>query len=99
MIIQKIYRCKIPAVIQNLVLVFARVFNVDVVPAINFLGGFSHENKMALKVLLDKWLLQQQLFSGKAIKNVTYFFYSVLTGPASQFERPDAHFFCAGQAH
>ena len=35
---------------------------------IDFLASFSIENRMGLKILIDKWLLQQSLFRGKYTK-------------------------------
>lgn len=39
---------------------------------IDFLASFSIENRMGLKILTDKWLLQQSLFRGKYTKISTY---------------------------
>ena len=39
---------------------------------IDFLSSFSIENRMGLKILIDKWLLQQSLFRGKYTKISTY---------------------------
>lgn len=40
--------------------------------AVDFLSSFSIENRMGLKILIDKWLLQQSLFRGKFTKIATY---------------------------
>jgi hypothetical protein len=40
----------------------------------NFLASFSIENRMGLKILVDKWLLQQSLFRGSLTKISTYMF-------------------------
>lgn len=48
------------------------MINVNPKEAVNFLVSFNIENKMALKILIDKWLLQQPLFRGKNTKNITY---------------------------
>ena len=40
---------------------------------VDFLASFSIENKMGLKILIDKWLLQQSLFRGKYTKISTYY--------------------------
>ena len=46
---------------------------------VDFLSSFSIENRMGLKILVDKWLLQQSLFRGKHTKTATYIlFYQVL---------------------
>lgn len=39
----------------------------------DFLASFSIENRMGLKILVDKWLLQQSLFRGTYTKISTYF--------------------------
>lgn len=39
---------------------------------IDFLASFSIENRMGLKILTDKWLLQQSLFRGKYTKISTF---------------------------
>ena len=39
---------------------------------IDFLSSFSIENRMGLKILIDKWLLQQSLFRGRYTKMSTY---------------------------
>ena len=39
---------------------------------IEFLSETSIDNRICLKIVLDKWLLQQPLFRGYYIKNVTY---------------------------
>ena len=38
---------------------------------VDFLSSFSIENRMGLKILTDKWLLQQSLFRGKHTKTAT----------------------------
>jgi hypothetical protein len=38
---------------------------------VDFLSAFSIENRMGLKILIDKWLLQQSLFRGKYTKIAT----------------------------
>ena len=39
---------------------------------VDFLSSFSIENRMGLKILIDKWLLQQSLFRGKYTKIARY---------------------------
>lgn len=74
--------------IQSLVLIYARLINMKtdrnnpfengewmqkLNNIIDFLSSFSIENRMGLKILTDKWLLQQSLFRGKFTKISTYF--------------------------
>ena len=61
-----------PSTVQPLVLVYARMINQNPKDSIAFLTSWSIDNRMALKVLIDKWLLQQPLFRGRATKNATY---------------------------
>lgn len=73
--------------IQSLVLTYAKMINAQtntekpfepsawetkVKNMIDFLASFSIENRMGLKILIDKWLLQQSLFRGKRTKISTY---------------------------
>lgn len=44
---------------------------------VDFLSSFSIENRMGLKILVDKWLLQQSLFRGKFTKISTYHFFNL----------------------
>lgn len=53
-------------------LVFARLFNSSADKIIQFLSETSVNNKLSLKVLLDKWLLHQPLFRGNYAKNTTF---------------------------
>lgn len=84
----KVFRSRTPSVIQSLVLVYARIINQGVTPekqfvltgeqetrakdVVDFLSSFSIENRMGLKILVDKWLLQQSLFRGKHTKTATF---------------------------
>jgi hypothetical protein len=43
--------------VQGIVLVFARLILVNTHEIITFLGNLTVENRVALKVLLDKWLI------------------------------------------
>lgn len=40
----------------------------EITDIIDFLSSFSIENRMGLKIMIDKWLLQQSLFRGKYTK-------------------------------
>ncbi|KAL4481460.1 hypothetical protein ABPG74_007549 [Tetrahymena malaccensis] len=70
-VIYKIFRSKLATTVQGLVLVWARMIINNPVESVNFLYSFSVENRFALKVLIDKWLLQQAAFRGKYTKNTT----------------------------
>jgi len=54
------------------VLIYSRLINTNEKEALGFLSSFSYNNKLALKILIDKWLLQQPLFRGKNTKVSTY---------------------------
>jgi hypothetical protein len=69
--ITKAYKSKLCAVIQSIVLVYARLIHQNAKEVVAFLTSFSVEGRMALKVLLDKWLLYQQLFGGKVTRTYT----------------------------
>lgn len=49
------------------------MINTNVQETLNFLTSFSLEGRVAFKVVIDKWLLMQSLFSGKYLKNATLF--------------------------
>ena len=70
-LIQKLHKCKLPSVVQGIVLVFARLILVNTNEILTFLANLTIENRMALKVLLDKWLIHQPLMRGKYTKNAT----------------------------
>lgn len=59
-----------PSIVQSLVLVFARFINLFPVETIQFLTDFTVENRVGLKVLVDKWLLHQPLMRGNYFRNV-----------------------------
>ena len=82
-VVLKVFKSRTPSVIQSLVLIYSRLINEKTDPAnpftkgeweakvgniIDFLASFSIENRMGLKILVDKWLLQQSLFRGKYTK-------------------------------
>lgn len=79
----KVFKSRTPSVIQSLALVYSRMINWKTDPAspfakgewetklkniTDFLASFSIENRMGLKILVDKWLLQQSLFRGNFTK-------------------------------
>ena len=53
-----------PSICQSFILVFSTMINTNTLETIDFLTSFSIENKLAIKILLDKWLLYQHLFRG-----------------------------------
>ena len=67
----KIFKSRMPSSIQNLCIIFARMINLNVDEVIKFLTSFSVQNRIALKAVLDKWLLHQTLFRGRCTKNCT----------------------------
>ena len=67
----KLYRCKMPSVVQGFVLVFARLIHSYSSEIISFLSNLNVERRVALKVLLDKWLIHQPLIRGRYSKNCT----------------------------
>jgi hypothetical protein len=86
-VVLKVFKSRTPSVIQSLVLVYSRIINNKTDPLqpfargewepklnalTDFLASFSIENRMGLKILVDKWLLQQSLFRGNLTKISTY---------------------------
>ncbi|EGR32294.1 hypothetical protein IMG5_089160 [Ichthyophthirius multifiliis] len=71
-IVYKVFRSKLATTVQGLVLVWARMINNNPIESVNFLCSFSIENRLGLKALIDKWLLQQPVFRGKYTKNTTF---------------------------
>lgn len=81
-VVLKVFRSRTPSVIQSLVLIYSRLINLTTDSSspftgewmqklnniVDFLASFSIENRMGLKILTDKWLLQQSLFRGKYTK-------------------------------
>jgi hypothetical protein len=70
-IVNRIYRAKMPSIVQSLVIVFARFFNLFPKEILKFLTTIQVENRVGLKVLIDKWLLHQPLFRGNYFINVS----------------------------
>ena len=57
MIALKIFKSRMPSTVQNLVIIFARMINHDANKVVDFLNTFSVENRIAIKAVLNKWLL------------------------------------------
>lgn len=60
-----------PSIVQSLVLIFARLIQTNPSEIIQFLVETSIENRICLKIVLDKWFLQQALFRGAYTRTVT----------------------------
>ena len=60
-----------PSIVQSLVLIFARLIQTNPKEIVTFLTETSIDNRICLKIVLDKWLLQQPLFRGSYTKTVT----------------------------
>jgi hypothetical protein len=82
-VVLKVFRSRTPSVIQSLVLIYSKLINGKtdaekpfeagewtnkLTNIVDFLASFSIDNRMGLKILIDKWLLQQSLFRGKYTK-------------------------------
>lgn len=70
-IVRRIYKTKMPSIVQSLVLVYSRLLNLFPNDILKFLTTIQVENKVGLKILIDKWLLHQPLFRGNYFKNVS----------------------------
>jgi hypothetical protein len=70
-IVKRIYRAKMPSIVQSLVVVFSRFLNLFPREILKFLTSIQVENRVGLKVLIDKWLLHQPLFRGNYFINVS----------------------------
>ena len=77
-IVKRIYKSKMPSIVQSLILVYSRFIVKFPIDTINFLTTIQVENRIGLKVLIDKWLLHQPLFRGKYFKNISIKALSVL---------------------
>lgn len=71
-IIKKVWVCKMPAIVQSLIIVFARLIHSNPTEIIGFLQDTSHMDRISLKILLNRWLLHQPLFTGNYTKNTTF---------------------------
>ena len=70
-VVQKIYKTRMPSSLQSLILIFARLIQSYPSEIIELLLETSVDNRISLKIVLDKWLLQQPLFRGNYTKTVT----------------------------
>ena len=70
-IVKRIYKAKMPSIVQSLILVYSRFLVKFPIDTLNFLIKIQVENRVGLKVLIDKWLLHQPLFRGKYFKNIS----------------------------
>ena len=77
-IVKRIYKAKMPSIVQSLILVYSRFMIKFPIDTLNFLTTIQVENRLGLKVLIDKWLLHQPLFRGKYFKNISIKALSVL---------------------
>lgn len=71
-VVRKIYKSRMPSIVQSLVLIFARLIHQHPKEIVELLTETSIENRISLKIVLDKWLLQQPLFRGFYTKNATF---------------------------
>lgn len=70
-VVRRIYKIKMPSIVQSLVLMYSRLLILYPEDLLKFLIRFQVENKAGLKVLIDKWLLHQPLFRGHYFKNIS----------------------------
>lgn len=70
-VVHKIYKCRMPNIVQSLILIIARLIQTNPKPIVTFLSETSIDNRISLKIVLDKWLLQQPLFRGTYTQTVT----------------------------
>lgn len=70
-VVQKIYKSRMPSTLQSLVLIFARLIQTNPTEIVELLSETSVDSRISLKVVLDKWLLQQTLFRGQYTQSVT----------------------------
>ncbi len=71
-VVWKIYKSRMPSIVQCLILVYARLILSNLKEIVEFLSETSIDNRICLKIVLDKWLLQQPLFRGYYTKNMTF---------------------------
>jgi hypothetical protein len=57
-VVWKIYKSRMPSIVQSLVLIFARLIHSHPKEIIELLSETSIDNRISLKIVLDKWLLQ-----------------------------------------
>jgi len=63
--VEKLSKCTMPSVIQNLVLIFAKMLITHPSESIDFLHSLNTQSGNGLKVVLGKWALAYPLFNGK----------------------------------
>ena len=56
-VVWKIYKSRMPSIVQSLTLIFARLIHYHPKEIIDFLSETSIDNRISLKIVLDKWLL------------------------------------------
>ncbi len=71
-VVQKVYKSRMPSVVQSLVALFAQLLLKNPKDMLGLLTETSVDNRISLKIVLDRWLLHQPLFRGKFTKAVTY---------------------------
>ena len=71
-VIQKIYKSRMPSVVQSLIVLFSQLLLKNPKDILGLLTETSIDNRISLKILLDRWLLHQPLFRGPFTKSVTY---------------------------
>ena len=71
-VVWKIYKSRMPSIVQVLILIYARLILSNLKEIVEFLSETSIDNRICLKIVLDKWLLQQPLFRGYYTKNMTF---------------------------
>ena len=71
-VVQKIYKSRMPSIVQSLVALFARLMLKNPKDILGLLTETSVDNRISLKIVLDRWLLHQPLFRGAYTKAVTY---------------------------
>ena len=71
-VVQKVYKSRMPSVVQSLIALFARLLLKNPKDMLSLLTETSIDNRISLKILLDRWLLHQPLFRGAYTKAVTY---------------------------
>ena len=71
-VVQKVYKSRMPSIVQSLILVFARLIHFHPKEIVDLLSETSIDFRISLKIVLDKWLLQQPLFRGTYTKNTTF---------------------------
>lgn len=56
-VVWKIYKSRMPSIVQSLVLIFARLIHTNPKEIVELLSETSIDNRISLKIVLDKWLL------------------------------------------